>query len=173
MILHENIRQLGDPILRGKSEPFEADDYIGIQKTLNALIGMLDIVHQRYDFSWGSGMAAVQLGILKQACVIWLPESGYEQFINAQIVGQSKETNTAWEGCMSFFDKRGQVPRPNWIEVEYLDEKGVMKTERFEDKKARILHHEIDHTNGVLYTDHMDDPKDLMDIEAYKKLKQR
>lgn len=171
MILHDDIKQIDDPILRKKSQELDLNAPNEINDIINKMRSTLDVVHTRYNFTWSSGISAVQIGILKRICLTWLPDEGFKAFINPIILSSSNDTNIKYEGCLSFFDKRGKVPRPNWIEVEYYNDSLEKKVERFDENKARILSHEIDHMDGILYIDRMQDSDGLIDIETYKQMK--
>lgn len=171
MILDDKIIQLGNPLLRQKSEPVDLANREEIDFLLGEMQGALERVSKQYEFTWAMGIAAVQLGHLKRACMIWMPHLGFVPFFNPEITAESKTTNKGWEGCMSFFDKRGMAVRPDWIDVTYYDADGKQHSKRYEDKEVRILQHEIDHMNGILYTDRMEEGDELMDAETYIELK--
>jgi peptide deformylase len=78
-----------------------------------------------------------------------------EVFINAQIVGESEEVWTDQEGCLSIPDVNGEVERPWAIEMEYYDSDFKKQTKTFSGYNARVIQHEYDHTEGVLYVDHI------------------
>ena len=73
--------------------------------------------------------------------------------INPHIQKASKEVASGWEGCLSCRNIRGLVKRHKWVEVFYYDQSGLPKTKRFEGFHARVLQHEIDHLNGILFID--------------------
>ena len=74
-----------------------------------------------------------------------------------------------WEGCLSFPGVRGMVPRHESITVEYYDRMGAKKRIVLRGFQARVFQHEIDHLNGILYTDRMTDMKTLMTADEFKK----
>ena len=110
----------------------------------------------------GAGLAANQIGISKRICVvknfIHSPQESKdiltEDFIliNPKIIHKSKEIETDWEGCLSVPDKYGQVPRNLKIKVEaqILDGNKIQLVAR--DLFARVIQHEIDHLDGILFT---------------------
>ncbi|MEM8833173.1 MAG: peptide deformylase [Pseudomonadota bacterium] len=171
MILHDDIRQIDDAILREKSVPVNLDDQQEIESLFSEMREVLDISATRYEFTWAKGISAVQLGRLKQACLIWTPQLDWLSFINPKITKESEEKNYGWEGCLSFFDKRGLVLRPDWIEVTFYDQGKEQTTRKFEGNDARILSHEIDHMHGVLYIDRIENEDFILDVEEYDKLK--
>ena len=96
--------------------------------------------------------------------------------INPKIICQSKEMERNWEGCLSLPGIRAVVARPKTVTVEYFTREGKKQIKSFNDFIARIIKHEIDHLNGIVFTDRAD-PKDFimekvyMDIFGAKKKK--
>ena len=78
-----------------------------------------------------------------------------EVFINAQIIGESEDVWTDQEGCLSVPDLSGDVERPWAIEIEYFDKDFNKHTKTFSGYNARVIQHEYDHTEGILYVDHI------------------
>ena len=76
-------------------------------------------------------------------------------FINAQIIGESEDVWTDQEGCLSVPDLSGDVERPWAIEIEYFDKDFNKHTKTFSGYNARVIQHEYDHTEGILYVDHI------------------
>ena len=102
----------------------------------------------------GCGLAAVQVGVLKRI-IICMPDEEKEAvvLINPEIISESDEELEDSEGCLSVDGYRGKVLRPKSIVVKAKDEN--MNDIEFdaEDFFARVICHEVDHLNGVLYTD--------------------
>nr|WP_321450713.1 peptide deformylase [uncultured Carboxylicivirga sp.] len=78
-----------------------------------------------------------------------------EVFINAQIVGESEDWWADQEGCLSLPDLNGEVERAWSIEIEYYDRDFKKQTKTFSGYNARVIQHEYDHTEGILYIDHV------------------
>ncbi|WP_430811031.1 MULTISPECIES: peptide deformylase [unclassified Carboxylicivirga] len=78
-----------------------------------------------------------------------------EVFINAEIVGESEEVWSDAEGCLSLPDIGGEVERPWAIEIEYCDRNFKKHRKTFTGYNARVIQHEYDHTEGILYVDHL------------------
>jgi peptide deformylase len=76
-------------------------------------------------------------------------------FINAKILEESGEEWKFNEGCLSIPDVREDVKRKDTIIIEYYDENFVKHTETFSDIRARVIQHEYDHIEGILFTDHL------------------
>lgn len=142
MALRE-IRKDGDPILRKKSREIpEIDERI--QRLLD------DMVETMEDAE-GVGLAAPQVGILKRAVVIDIGE-GVMKIINPKIIESDGEV-VELEGCLSVSNLSGNVERPENIKVQYTDENREEQTVEATGLLARALCHEIDHLDGILYTD--------------------
>lgn len=136
------IRTEGDPVLAKKSRPVTEMT----QKIRELIVDMLDTM---YD-AMGVGLAAPQVGILKQIVVIDVGD-GPIVLINPEIVEASGE-QTGDEGCLSVPGMAGQVTRPNYVKVKALDIN--MEEVEYEGTEllARAFCHEIDHLKGIVYT---------------------
>lgn len=99
----------------------------------------------------GMGLAAPQIGILKRVVVCVL-EGKVTELVNPEIVKQQGEVVDI-EGCLSVPGKRGNVKRPAFVAVKALNSDGKPIKVKGTDYNARVLCHEIDHLNGILYTD--------------------
>ena len=76
-----------------------------------------------------------------------------EVFINAQIVGYNEIETSYEEGCLSIPDIKGDVRRPSKIDIEYFNEKFEKKKATFDGITARVIQHEYDHIEGILFTE--------------------
>jgi peptide deformylase len=124
----------------------------------------------------GVGLAAPQIGKSLRLVVIEirptrtrpnLKSSGSIIVINPRIVRSSRQLSSDWEGCLSFEGTRGRVPRSRSVVVEYMNELGQKQKIKASGLMARIFAHEIDHLNGVTYTDRIKDMKTLMTVEEF------
>ena len=133
-----------EPALRKKSRPVtEISPRI---KTL--LDDMLETMRQ----ADGCGLAAPQVGVLRRIVVIEVTPGEVLELINPESIAQSGEM-TGPEGCLSVPGKQGIVKRPSYVRVRALDRNGVMQTYEGTELLARCFCHEIDHLDGILYTD--------------------
>ena len=141
-----NIRQTGDEILRKKSKEVTVlndrikELIVDMKETMNKMEGV--------------GIAAVQVGILKRIIICKPSEEEKEVvLINPVIVSKSDETEEDSEGCLSVEGYKGDVIRPKSIVVKAKDEN--MNDIEFDAEGffARIICHEVDHLDGILYTD--------------------
>jgi peptide deformylase len=98
----------------------------------------------------GVGLAAPQVGILKRIIVVETPE-GPRGFVNPKVVKKGREKEVMEEGCLSFPGLFLKVKRAKEAEIETLDENG--KRIKVQGFLARVLQHEIDHLDGILFID--------------------
>lgn len=101
----------------------------------------------------GAGLAAPQVGVLKRCCVVDVGE-GLIELVNPEIVSSEGEV-TVIEGCLSVPERAGRVVRPEKVKVKAQDRNGEPFEIEGEGMLAVCLCHEIDHLDGILYTDKM------------------
>ncbi|WP_055590534.1 peptide deformylase [Streptacidiphilus griseoplanus] len=163
------IVQAGDPILTGQARPFdlpaEAEDARRVVAELNSAAERAAGIH---TFSKGMGCAAPQIGIDRAAAIVRTPDGETLTLLNPRVIEESAETDEQYEGCWSFFDVRGMVPRPLGITVEHQDIDGQRRITMFEHGVARLVAHEIDHLEGTLYTAHMRPGVDPIPVSQYR-----
>lgn len=144
MALRE-IRLEEDPILRKKSrEITEITDRIKI---------LLDDMVETMEEANGVGLAAPQVGILRRAIVLDIGD-GPIKMLNPEILETEGEEIDV-EGCLSVPGRSGTVSRPESIKVNYLGIDGKENTLEAEGLLARVICHEVDHLEGILYIDRM------------------
>lgn len=140
------LRLVGDEILQKTSKPLGKID----DKTRQLLDDMLETMrHQN-----GVGLAAVQIGVLKRILVIDAGEEngGLIEMVNPQIT-YFEGTQEGWEGCLSVPGHSGLVERPLVTVVKAQDRFGQDYELRAEGTLSVIINHEMDHLNGLLYTE--------------------
>ncbi len=136
---------MGDELLRKKSKPVRVfDEYLW-----NLLDDMRDTMHHKN----GMGLAAVQVGILKRVIIIEA-NNMFLELINPVITKERGE-DVEEEGCLSVGKMTGLVKRPMEVTVTAQDRYGYNFTITGEKYLARVLCHEIDHLDGVLFIDKM------------------
>lgn len=142
------IRLEGDEILRKKSRPVEKID----DKVRELVKDMIETMH-KYD---GVGLAAVQVGFLKQILVIdtYEERSPVYVLINPEIV-KTKGLREVEEGCLSFPNKFAKVKRPEEVVARALDENGKKIEIKAKGLLAQAICHEVDHLNGEVFIDKM------------------
>ncbi len=145
-----NIRVDDDPILRKKSrEVTEFND---------RLFELLDDMKETMYHSGGVGLAGPQVGVLKRVVVMDVSEDRNEfiELINPVITFEEGE-QTGNEGCLSLPGLYGVVTRPYTVKVKAQNREGKWCLYKGEELKARCFCHEIDHLDGILYKDKLDE----------------
>lgn len=169
----EQMRKLGilqkdGAVLREPSRPFMLPAELDEARALAAqLLRVADQAAQVHVFSKGIGLAAPQIGVARAAAIVRMPEAAPLVLLNPRVVEESAESDEQYEGCLSFFDVRGLVPRPRSIVVEHTDLDAVRHVTRLERGAARLIHHEIDHLHATLYTDRMAPGQTPIPISRY------
>ena len=137
------IREMGDEVLTKVCKPID-------KMTLRTRILINDMLETMYEAN-GVGLAAPQVGILKRLVVIDVGE-GPLVLINPEIIETAGE-QTGDEGCLSVPGKAGEVTRPNYVKVKALNEDMEEVILEGEELLARAFCHEIDHLDGHLYVE--------------------
>lgn len=158
------IVRLGHPALRTPAKALSAD--LLAEAEIQTLID--DMFETMLDAK-GVGLAAPQLGIELQLVVYAAvdpdapsdEEPRHEVLVNPGIEPGSRELLYDWEGCLSIPDLRGLVPRYPAVRVHALDRRGQRLKFRAEGYEARIIQHEFDHLNGIVFLDRMRDLRSL------------
>ena len=167
------IVQDGDPVLGEQAVPFrlpnEADEASSV---VTQLFGALQRASEQHVFSkgMGMGMAAPQIGIPRAAAIVIPPDPGAEPVVllNPRVISESAQADEQFEGCLSFFDVRGLVPRPLHIEVACTRPDGQQYVLSLDNAMARLAAHEIDHLNGILYTSRMREGTSPIPVAEYR-----
>ncbi len=144
----------GQPVLKKKASDI-SNDYPDLAK-------VLDDMWETMYFAHGVGIAAPQVGLSIRLFIIDSiqimeddkKDEGVKQvFINAQVI---EETGDLWsyeEGCLSIPDIRGDVERTQKVRIQYYDENFVKHDKIYEGVNARVIQHEYDHIEGILFTE--------------------
>jgi peptide deformylase len=150
----------GEPVLRKRAENVDKD-YPGLQE-------FIDNMYETMYNASGVGLAAPQVN--ESIRIFVVDATGFvdddeedeeglrdfkQVFINAEIVEEDGEEWTFNEGCLSIPDVREDVTRPERIRIKYVDRDFVEHDEVYEGLKARVIQHEYDHIEGILFTDHL------------------
>lgn len=142
--------QTGDPVLRQKCTEVKSFN--------EKLWKLLDDMKETVRAENGAGLAAPQIGLPERVVVIDV-EEGFFEMVNPVILF-SKGEQTGPEGCLSVKGKQGTVTRPDKVKAEYRDRYGKKHKLTAVGFFARAVCHELDHLDGVLYTDKADDVRD-------------
>lgn len=143
----------GDVVLRQKCDAV-ADITPELQATLDEMTQMMRAQN-------GVGLAAPQVGILQRFIVMMDPDTEVVyKMINPRIVAHSAETVNMEEGCLSVLGPDNlpvfaHVTRPASVTVEWTDETGEPRAAEMSGVPARIVQHETDHLDGILFIDHL------------------
>jgi peptide deformylase len=165
--------ELGNPILRAKAKSVSVSEIKSkaFQNFCKKLIAICEAKK-------GVGIAAPQVGVLKRVFIVWSkPSKRYKHaskmeplvVINPKLSFPKKNIEKGYEGCLSIPGIRGLVPRYKEVVVEYLNEKGEKKKEKYSEFVAKIFQHEGDHLDGIVFLDRTN-PKDLITEAEYQKI---
>lgn len=163
------------PILRAKANRISAFD-----ASLRTLVD--DMIETMHD-AFGVGIAAPQVGVQRRVLIVEEPAE-YEELedgtkretraaqlfvmINPEIIKASEEVVELTEGCLSMPGRYGEVPRHAWVTVKYHDlngkEQRIRRSPAERYRVGHIVQHEIDHLNGIMFTDRMPDISKLEDV---------
>lgn len=167
------VARLGHPVLRKIAASVPSDE-IRAAETQRLIDDMVETMRE-YN---GAGLAATQVHVLKQICVIEVngnprypdaPSIPLTVLINPVVTPLTEEMDNGWEGCLSVPDMRGVVPRHGSVRLEARDREGgridVVAKEFF----ARVIQHETDHLNGMVYLDRMRDLSTLTHLAEWNK----
>ncbi|MBL7664787.1 MAG: peptide deformylase [Bacteriovoracaceae bacterium] len=167
------ICRMGNPILRQTAAQLSPEEILSKEMKI-----LIQDMKESMDHYGGIGIAAPQIGVSKQVCIIQLEEDNerykiesqfpFSVFINPVIKVLDKKTQGFWEGCLSVPGMRGYVERPKKIQVDYLNEKGEEKSLVAEDFLAIVIQHELDHLFGKLYIDRIEDVSKLSFNEEFE-----
>lgn len=156
------IRAFGDAVLRKQCQEI-SKDYPDLKELIENMFDTMNAAH-------GIGLAAPQVGLDIRLFVADLSPLAEDEdyadiahelkdfkkvFINARILEESGQEWKFNEGCLSIPDVREDVKRKETIVIEYFDESFVKHTDTFSDMRARVIQHEYDHIEGILFTDHL------------------
>lgn len=140
-----NIVKFGDEVLEKECRKVEKFDA--------KLHQLLEDMKETLADANGAGLAAPQVGILRQVCVVDVGEGPIE-LVNPEIIATEGEQNGA-EGCLSYPGEYGLVNRPMKVTVRAQDRNGNWFEKTGEGLCARAFCHEIDHLHGILFTSHV------------------
>lgn len=166
------IAQLGHPILRKRASHVKEVR----ESTIQSLID--DMLATMKDAS-GVGIAAPQVYESHRIMIVssypsarypHAPKMGPIPMVNPEIQWSSEEVEKDWEGCLSIPGIRGLVPRNKRIKVKYVTRDGKIGEREFADFVARVFQHELDHLNGIVFTDRLESPIDMITEKEYMKL---
>jgi peptide deformylase len=164
------VARMGHPVLRAKARPLEKAEIKSavIQKLIDDMIDTMAEYH-------GVGLAAPQIHEGLRLFVAALDagddedESEVIAVINPEITVVGSEVVEDWEGCLSIPDIRGRVPRAREIKVRAFDRTGARIELNAHDFPARVIQHETDHLDGVLFFDRMKSLASMTFLDEYSR----
>ncbi|WP_420404026.1 peptide deformylase [Nisaea sp.] len=157
----QKIVRMGDPVLRRRAEEIAGP----AAEEISALAqDMADSMEE----AGGVGLAAPQIGVSKRIIVFKIPAErataeandgplGLQVLVNPVIEPLTGEMELGWEGCLSIPGLKGEVPRYRKILYRGYDLKGEKVLRQAEGFHARVVQHELDHLDGILYPERMTD----------------
>jgi peptide deformylase len=167
------VARMGHPVLRQRARPIEPKELktVALQKLIDDMIETMD------EYS-GVGLAAPQVHESVRIFVAHLDPEGRGggeavPVVNPEIEVIGNEAIEGWEGCLSIPDIRGRVPRAAQIRVSALDRHGKRIEINAKDFPARVVQHETDHLNGILFFDRMRSFETLTFMDEYARFHTR
>jgi peptide deformylase len=168
------ISRMGHPVLREIALPVDASE-IQSKAFQQFIDDMIDTMRE----SDGVGLAAPQVYAAKRVAIVEVkgphprypnqPEVPLTVLINPQVISHSDELEEDWEGCLSIPDLRGRVPRWKSVQVRALNRTGEPIEISASGFFARVIQHELDHLDGVMFLDRMSDLKTLTHLREFQK----
>ena len=163
------VARMGHPVLRAKARPVDKSEIksANVQQLIDSMIDTM------FEYS-GVGLAAPQVHQSLRVFVAMLDADGRGEgdaiaFINPEIMTIGDQIVEGWEGCLSIPDIRGRVPRSQHIKVSALDRTGKRFELELKDFPARVVQHETDHLDGMLFFDRMKSFESLSYLEEYSR----
>ena len=169
-----NIAQIGHPILRNKTKDIPINE-IKSENTQKIIEKMIKTMRKHN----GAGLAANQIYETIRICIIEVLDNPRYKHLNTiplkvlinpkVIIKKDTATFNSYEGCLSVPNLRGKVKRYNTINVTYYNMDAKKITEDIKGLESIVYQHEIDHLDGYLFTDKVEDNSTLVTYENYQK----
>ena len=157
-----DICTIGDEVLREKSEEVKVFD--------DALKMLVDAMFETLDEADGVGLAGCQVGAPSRLFIVSIKDENIRSvFINPQIIETSYETGPYEEGCLSLPGEYFKVVRPLEVTVQAQDVKGKPFTVRAKGLLARVIQHEYDHLDGMMFIDRLSEADREKVLARYNK----
>jgi len=169
------VARMGHPVLRARARALDRADLktSTVQSLIDSMIETMGEYH-------GIGLAAPQVHEGVRVFVAGIQEQNTREdedepaivavpFINPEVIPIGSETVLDWEGCLSIPDIRGKVPRHGRVRVRALDREGARIDLQLSGFPARVIQHENDHLDGILFFDRMKSFETLTYLDEYSK----
>lgn len=153
-----SVLKMGHPVLRQVAMPVVRFD----QELASLIADMNDTMHSLN----GAGLAAPQIGVSQRVVIFEVQENPrypqvkpvpYTVLINPELIPLGDEMEEGWEGCLSVPGMRGLVPRYHRLRYRGVDQHGAAIDRTVEGFHARVVQHEVDHLDGILYPQRIED----------------
>ncbi|MGH3939933.1 MAG: peptide deformylase [Pseudonocardiaceae bacterium] len=163
-----DVRRRGEAVLSHPAQQFDLPyELPAAAEVISELTTALDQICAARDFPKGCGLAAPQLGVARAAAVVRIAGAADLALINPEIVSTSGG-DVRWEGCLSFFDVRGRTLRPVELTLQWTAPDGETTSRTFNGATARMIGHECDHLDGILYADRLALGTTLVGLNEYQ-----
>ena len=165
------IIQLGQPILHEVALAIDDVHSVQVQTLVADMLAT-------FDAGGMIGLAAPQIGAaMRMILVASRPIRGHpvapvfkrRLLINPELLFQSPETETGWEGCASIPGIRGMVTRAKSIKIRFQDTSGISREEEWSGLPARVFQHEFDHLNAVMFLDHVSGSRKICTEQEFRR----
>jgi len=166
------IIEIGHPTLRARARELR-DDELGTEELHRICDDLVETMHAAN----GAGLAAPQVDVPLRIFAVevggnprypYKPTLARRVLVNPVVRPLGDETYLSYEGCLSIPGLRGLLPRFTEVEVTYLDPDGNEHAERFGGLSAGTMQHELDHLDGILFPDRVEDPATLCTWEMFR-----
>ena len=167
------IREVGDPILN------KISDEVDVKNINKDILDIIEDLKSTLEFGTGLGIAAPQIGINKRIIVVGAKKENIKYndaeeipittMINPTWRKLSNETDIQYEGCMSVPNIRGKVERYKDIELTYYDENGKLIIKQIHGFFARLVQHECDHLEGIVFLEKVKEKNGFATVEIINK----
>lgn len=167
------VREVGDSILNQKC------DKVDIKNIDNEILDIIEDLKETLEFGTGLGIAAPQIGVNKRIIIVGAKsenikyndaeEISITAMLNPTWKKLSEETDTQYEGCMSVPSIRGKVERYKNIELTYYNENGEKIIKQLNGFFARLVQHECDHLDGIVFLEKVKGPNGFATKENIEK----
>jgi peptide deformylase len=167
------IRAVGDPVLRERAREVTPEELRSPE-----LQRLIDDMIETMRAAGGAGLAANQVGVLERVAVIevrdnprypYKPPIPLTVIVNPVLTPVDDETFVVNEGCLSVPNLRGDLPRHVSVRVDYLDRGGEPHSDVRRGLTAGTFQHEVDHLEGVLFLDRVEDPTTFTTWEEFER----
>ena len=155
------LKILGDDVLKRQSSLVPEVD----KKIQDLIESMFELMYE----GKGLGLAAPQIGELKRLFICHIPDDNPRVFVNPEIVQTSEEQVLLEEGCLSIPGIYAEILRPRQVTVQAWNEKGKPFTIDADGLLARVVQHELDHLNGILFVDRLNEKNRQRVLKTFTK----